>query len=71
MTERTITFEDPPVLGIDSASAVRQGLIELRDAALAQGAFGVSVLLSHAIAWMSVLEPEESGDGWQSAGWDR
>lgn len=59
MTERTITFEDPPVLGIDSAPVVRQGLIELRDAALAQGAFGVSVLLSHAVAWMSVLVPED------------
>lgn len=59
MSERTITFDDPPVLGIDSAPVVRAGLIELRDAAMAQGAFGVSVLLSHAIAWMSVLVPED------------
>lgn len=61
MDERTITFQDPPVLGLDPAPVVRDGLIQLRDRALAVGNVGLTTLLSHAIAWMSVLTEEEEG----------
>lgn len=48
-----------PVEGVDSVSVVRAGIIELRDQALAQGAFQETVLLSHAAAWLWTLERME------------
>lgn len=49
----------PPVEGVDSVSVVRAGIIDLRNEALSQGAFQETVLLSHAAAWLSVLEDME------------
>lgn len=49
----------PPVEGVDSVTEVRQGLIEYRNAEMMVGAFRRATLLTHAIAWLSVLEDIE------------
>lgn len=42
--------------GIDTAEIVREGLIELRNEKLKAAEFGETVLLTHAIWWMSTIQ---------------
>lgn len=49
----------PPVEGVDSVSVVRAGIIDLRNEALSHNAWSWVTLLSHAAAWLSVLEDME------------
>ena len=41
-----------------ASEALRNEVIQLRDNALSAGAFGVTVVLSHVIAWMFVVMGE-------------